>query len=185
MRTRVKIQVAIVAFSLLASAQVKSGSPKAAQLRLDSSACAPVPQDKSAWVPEGWAPYLAFVKLCGVGLQQTPGLYLLSIWADDYYKTLPPSAPAVKFPKPLLLSQEGRKIGELPVLFPRDPPRTLEPIFMRWVGNFPYEIKLWLDDPAVLGDRYLPPLLWDTTSGQFVQQSRKEQTPHEPASHHD
>lgn len=173
--------LAVVALLAVVLAQADPDAPKSKEVRLDPTECTAVPPDKAAWVPAEWNPYRAFVKICTVKWEKSPALYLLSIWADDFYKTLPPSAPAVKFPKPLLLSTDGKTLGELPRLFPRDPPTTLEPIFAKWSENFPHEIRLWLDDPAVLGDRYLPPLQWDEGSGKYVQLKRKEK-PHEPTS---
>jgi hypothetical protein len=167
----------LLAWTAIAAAQPRAGSDQKAIVHLNPETCGTVPSDKRSWLPEAWQPFQAFVKLCPVARDEVPAFYVMSIWADDYYRAQPEDAPAVKFPKPLLFRPDGKNIGELPAVFPRDPPRTLDPIFLNWSKNFPHEIKLWLQDPAVLGDRYLPPLTWDEAAGRFAQRAaRKEKT---------
>jgi hypothetical protein len=163
----------VVALVTIAAAQSKSSVGGSGIVRLNLDTCVLIPSDKESWLPQEWKPFQAFVKLCPVTRGRTAGLYLMSVWADDFYHNQPAATPAVKFPRPLLLRPDGTNVGELPTGFPSDPPRTLRPIFLKWSGNFPHEIRLWLRDPTVLGDRYLPPLTWDESTGRFSQKVGK------------
>jgi hypothetical protein len=137
-------------------------------VKVEPETCRGITAHQNAWLGPEWKPYLHFVKACEIKSGKITALYLLSVWGDDYYRSLPPSAPAPNLPKPVLVSPQGKILGRLPEIFPRDPPRTLDVTFARWVSNFPHEIRLHLEDPAVTGDRVLPPLVWDADSQTYV-----------------
>lgn len=162
--------------ALTAVACCLASSSLAAQplVKLNPQTCRPLPAEQMAWLGAEWTPYQAFTKFCEVKYGKSAALYLVSVWADDFYATKPASDPAVKFPKPILAGPDGMKFGELPMNFPRDPPRTLSVTFARWTGGFPHEIRLWVEDPTVVGDHSLRPLEWDATSQTFRTSKSKE-----------
>jgi len=174
----------VVALVTSATAQPNDAANRSELVHLNLDSCVSLPSDKRSWLPKEWQPFKPFVKLCPVGMSNVPGLYVMSVWADDFYLSQPAGSPAVRFPKPVLFRPDGKGVGEFPVGFPRDPPRTLDPIFIKWSGNFPHEIKLWLQDPAVLGDRYLPPLVWNEKTGRFSQKAGKKGAAHGTGSGH-
>lgn len=136
--------------------------------------CIPASRQQKNWLGSVWVPFQPFVKSCEVKSGRKTVLYLISVWADDYEAKLPESAPSVKFPKPILLGPAGVVLGELPMNFPRDPPRTLTVTFARWLGGFPHEVRFWVDDPTVLGNHSIPSLEWDAGSRIFRRSRRKE-----------
>ena len=113
-----------------------------------------------AWLaPEAWAKFAAFVRVCEIGHGGTPpALLVVSVWADPFYDQLPASEPAVTMPMPLLLAPDGRKLGELPMNFPSDPPEQLTLRFDHWSAGPPGDIFLCVLSPTVSGNRPLPSL---------------------------
>lgn len=119
-------------------------------------------------LPAEWTPFLPAVRTCSVrATDGTAVLRLVSVWADIYYQASD-SSLQVEMPRPLLLTASGDPVGRLPFNFPDDPPRELTVTFRDWKDGFPRRIDLFVKDPAVLGDRELPPLHWDGAGRQFV-----------------
>jgi hypothetical protein len=143
-------------------------------IKLDLSVCQAASAEQQGWLGPEWSLYLKFVKSCDVKQSKTVVLYVISVWDDEYYASLPETEPAVKFPKPILMSPAGKTLGRLPLDFPRDPPRTLDLTFARWSAGFPHEIRMWLEDPTVLGNRSLPSLEWDSQTNTYKNSRPKE-----------
>jgi hypothetical protein len=142
-------------------------------LKLDPASCREISGERKVWVPDTWRKFERFIKVCDVPAGGKTVLSVMSVWAEDLDKSLPAGAEAVKLPKPLLFLSDGKMVGELPAGYPRDPPRTLTLTFTNWSAQFPHEIRLWLEDPSVSGDRYLPPLEWNENSQKFVKQIQR------------
>jgi hypothetical protein len=161
-------------FLATACASSQTGPRASAQaLELDPDSCRPLPRERQSWLGAEWKPYLPFVKSCEVRRGKTAALFVISVWANDYYASLPSSASAVDLPKPILASADGKTLGRLPEVFPRDPPRTLDVTFANWESDFPREIRLRLEDPSVTGDRNLPPLIWDPNTHTYNTRKKK------------
>jgi hypothetical protein len=143
-------------------------------VKVNLRTCRNLTDSQNGWLGPEWAPYKAFTKSCEVKQGKTTALYLISVWADDYYAKQPASAEAVKFPKPILAAPDGKPLGRLPMDFPVDPPRTLSVTFARWVSGFPHEVRLWVDDPTVVGDHSLPSLEWDPAAKTYQKSKSQE-----------
>ena len=150
-------------------------------VRLDPRACRPLPPAQRNWLGKDWLPFQNFVKSCEVTRGKATVLYVISIWVDEYYASLPPSLPAVKFPRPIVAGPDGKVLGSLPMNFPRDPPRTLDVTFVRWSDNFPQQIQFWVEDPTVLGNHSVPPIDWDAKRGRFLRRNTKKEEYGQPS----
>ena len=93
---------------------------------------------------------------------------LLSVFTDDYYKTLPADAAWRDFPLPMLVDATGRCLGRIPHLFPVDPPQELTISAGRWQRGTPHELRLKVQSPAVGGDSTLPSLHWNPHKGTYT-----------------
>jgi hypothetical protein len=80
-----------------------------------------------------------------------------------------PDAPSPKLPKALIVTLAGHIVGRLPFAFPFDAPVSLDVSFANWNHGFPQTVELYLEDPAVGGNRKLPRLKWDAKQGQYVE----------------
>lgn len=129
--------------------------------------------EQRTWLGVEWQPFVPYVKSCEVKRASSAELYVISVWADDYEAQLPKDAPAVKFPKPLIVSKDGKTLGRLPLGFPRDPPRSSDVTFTKWSGGFPRQIRVGVDDPTVAGNSTLL-LEWNTQSNSFVPSTTKQ-----------
>lgn len=145
-------------------------------VNVDARTCRALTKAQQGWLGPEWNSYRAFTKSCEVKSGKVAALFVVSVWADDYYAKQPATAAAVKFPKPILASPAGTKLGELPMDFPRDPPRTLDVTFARWVRGFPNEVRLSVEDPTVVGDHKLPALEWEAVSKTFQKSKAKAKT---------
>ncbi len=162
-----RVAVYGTAFGIVASCFANPSTIASPLVKIDPGTCRPLSAEKKIWLGPAWIPFQAFVKSCAVKDGRSTALYVVSVWADDYNAKLPEFDPAVKFPKPILVGPDGVVFGELPMNFPRDPPRTLTVTMARWSRGFPHEIRFWVEDPTVLGNHSLPPLEWDATSKTF------------------
>jgi hypothetical protein len=136
-------------------------------VRINLNRCKIAAADEVRSLGPDWEKYTRFIHSCSVRRESAPAFTLFSVWADEYEATLPASAPAGKYPLPVLLSPSGRKYGTLPVNFPVDPPVALVPVFSRWKNGFPHEIRLLMIDPTPDGNHWLNPLHWDPRSQVF------------------
>jgi hypothetical protein len=103
----------------------------------------------------------AFAIACPVRAGATIALYVVSLDGYALEKSLPPDVPAPRLPKALLVLPDGRRVGTLPLLYPFDPPVTVNVTFTNWASNIPRTVELAVDDPGVSGPRRLPSLEWN------------------------
>ena len=141
-------------------------------VKVDAARCSAVTASQLAWLSTDWQPFAAFAKACAVK-HGTAQLFLISVWVDDYEAKLAKDAPAPKYPKPVIASVDGKILGRLPLVFPRDPPKSSEVTFGKWADGLPREIRVDVEDPALGGNRTLW-LDWDVHANSFVQVKKKQ-----------
>lgn len=134
---------------------------------IDPAHCQPLAADLVLLA--AWAPYRAATRVCALAERATEKVQsrapnrvrLVAVFTHDYYRNLPADAPWERFPLPLLLDEAGRRLAQLPHLFPADPPEILEVRPGRWRNGLPQEIQLHVRSPAQGGGYRLPTLRWD------------------------
>lgn len=98
-----------------------------------------------------------------------PSLYIVSVDAYAFEKSLKPQAPGSKYPRAIIVLKNGTYAGTLPKCYPFDPPQSLDVKFKDWAGDLPKTIDLYLEDPAVGGNRNLPELKWNPQSRTYAE----------------
>lgn len=166
-RLRPGLWLLSAAFLGLATSAV-SAAPR--RVVVTPALCKPTDAVRKQWLPPDWQRFLGYTYTCTIPAStRKPALLLISVRADAYYKNQPgTTVEQVMMPRPLLFSPAGSVLGSLPYNFPDDPPTRLRVTFSGWVNGFPNRIELFLKDPAALGDRSLPPLLWDENQKKFL-----------------
>lgn len=163
-----KWRACVAAASLLASA---CSAQTHDFVNISPAACLPV--EPSLALPADMEPYRTAVRICAIvqpfaGAAVVAKVKLLSVFTDDYYKTLPADAPWRDFPLPMLIDATGRCLGRIPHLFPVDPPQELTISAGRWQRSVPHELRLKVQSPAVGGDSTLPSLHWNPRKGTYA-----------------
>jgi hypothetical protein len=122
-----------------------------------------------AWIPSEWGALTEQARLWNIpGADGKVAVWLLSVSAQDYYAAQPGTPAIIKLPKPLLLLPDGRRVGELPMSFPDEPPATLTVKATRWQGGFPHRLELHVTSDTAAGAYDLPALEWDAKAGRFT-----------------
>jgi hypothetical protein len=126
-------------------------------------------------LPAEWHKYGDFIKICGLTQKkgQPAKVSIISIWVENYYDTLPSDAMWEKFPRPLIVDDRFRKIGQLPELYPMDQPRELDVYYGKWQSGIPTEIRVDVYNPAVSGDYYYDPLTWSKDKETYQMKSEE------------
>jgi hypothetical protein len=112
------------------------------------------------WLSPELAAFPQFAIACPVRAETTVALYVLSLDGYALEKSLPADAPAPALPKALLVLPDGRTVGTLPLLYPFDPPVSMDLTFTNWASNIPQTVELSVEDPGVGGNRKLPSMQW-------------------------
>lgn len=163
----------IAVSSACGSAQSHKPSVIAQGSKLRPDKCTLSTAEQRAWLGPDWQPFLSFVKSCPVARSGSTALYVISVWQDEYESQLPKDATVPRFPKPLILSKNGKILGRLPVGFPRDAPRSSDVTFSRWSEGLPRRIRVEIDDPAVMGNSIVM-LEWDAQAKLYSPSPTKQ-----------
>lgn len=160
--------IALAALALLGGA---CGSVTAGPFIANDQSCKAATLAQLGWL-EGasWMPFSEHVRVCTVrNGNAAAALLVVSVWAQSYYEKKPPGSETVSLPKPLLFTPGGKRIGELPLNFPDDPPVELVLDFVNWRHGLPQEIKLCVASPAASGDQALAPLKYRAATERYEQ----------------
>lgn len=132
-------------------------------LKLNPDECAPLEKKVVLQLPAEWHKYAAFVKICDLTQKkgQPAKVSIISVWAEDFYVAQPAGATWREFPRPLIVDDRFRKIGQLPELYPMDQPREPDVYYGKWQSDIPTEIRVDVYNPAVSRDYYYAPLIWN------------------------
>jgi hypothetical protein len=137
--------------------------------RLNPASCHGLDGESHAKLPGSWRTYAAFTRSCPLreGADKTAKAFIISVWVEEYYASKPADAPWETFPKPMIVDQQGNKIGELPELYPVDEPRELDVYYGKWKLGWPTELLIDVYNPAVSGDYYYPHIVYNHDTGKY------------------
>ena len=173
-RPRCIISSCTVVALLMLAANVHGQGYKGFTL-LNPDECVRLDKKAVLQLPVEWHKYGDFTKICA--LTQTKGqpakVSIISVWVEEYYDTVPSDAPWEKFPLPLIVDDHFQKIGKLPEIYPMDQPRELDVYYGKWQSDMPTEIMVDVYNPAVSGNYYYDPLIWNTAKGTYGMKSEE------------
>ena len=161
---------------ILAITTTSHGNEYKGYKKLNPDEC--IPLDKGVVVsqlPTEWHKYVGFIKICKLtpGKATTTQVSIISIWAHDYLNTQPPDTPWEKFPLPIIIDSSFKQIGHINELYPSDWVTDLNIYYGQWQFDVPTEIRVDVENPAVSGDYYYAPLIWNKKNG-FYEMRTKE-----------
>jgi hypothetical protein len=142
---------------------------------LSPDECDPLDKNIVLKLPAEWHKYAGFTRICE--LKQKKGspakVLIISVWAHDYYATLPKGTLWEDLPRPIIVDNTCHQIGMLPEVYPADPPRDLDVYFGRWGSGIPTEIRVDAHNPALDGNYFYAPLRWNKKSGCYEMKSKE------------
>ena len=149
-------------------------------LLVNPDECVPLDKKVVLQLPAEWHKYSDFVKICGLTPKkgQSAKVSVISIWADDYYETQPASAKWEEFPRPLIVDRSYRQLGQLPELYPTHQESELSVYYGRWRSGIPEEIKIDVYSPAVGGDYYYAPFVWNSSQRRYEMKMGEDKRTH-------
>lgn len=144
---------------------------------LKESDCKSIAHSNVPKLPVEWQKYSDFVKVCELKerKEEVATVFVVSIWVSEYYRTCFPGRNPVweEFPLPLILDAKFRKIGELPEIYPSNDITSPDVYYGRWKRGIPTEIRIDVNNPAVDGDYYYPPLHWEPQKGLYMMSGKE------------
>lgn len=72
-----------------------------------------------------------------------------------------------RFSIPIIINDQFERIGQLSELYPSDWVTDLKIRYGKWQSDIPTEIRVDVENPAVSGDYYYAPLIWNAKSGRY------------------
>jgi hypothetical protein len=138
-------------------------------LLLNPDDCAPLDKKVVMQLPAEWHKYADFVKICGLKRKgdREASVSIISVWAHDYYDSLPAGSLWKDFPFPLIINKDFRRLGELPELYPTGDIATINLYCGKWQGYMPTEIRVDVINPAVEGNYFYAPLVWNKQNSTY------------------
>ncbi len=133
-----------------------------------------------------WRKYKDFVKKCGFVKRggSKASVYLISVWAIDCLEAKR-SDTWENFPRTIIVDEQFKQIGAFPEeeLYPYYHPCSLYIYYGKWQGDIPGEILIDVSNPAVSGDYYYAPLIWDKKTGKYEMKDRQDKSGPRPTMH--
>jgi len=163
-------------FFVLAISSTAYGNEYSGFTKLDPSQCVPLNKEQVvSQVPDQWHKFAGFIKVCPLKQGKTGFAHvsILSIWAHEYLESQPPNAPWQGFPLPIIINNHFERIGQLSELYPSDWVTDLKVHYGKWQHNIPTEIRVDVENPAVSGDYYYAPLIWNEKRGSYLMRSKE------------
>ncbi len=144
-------------------------------LLLNPDDCAPLDKNVAMQLPAEWHKYANFVKICELKRKgdREASVSIISLWAHDYYDSLPEGTLWKGFPLPLIIDKHFRQLGRLPELYPAGDITTVNLYYGKWQSGMPMEIRIDVRNPAVGGDYYYAPLIWNKTTRLYEMKSKE------------
>jgi hypothetical protein len=135
---------------------------------LNDEECVVLDEKDIQKLPPAWHKYKGFVKICGLKKNKTAkaNISIISIWANDYLDSQKKTSWE-DFPRTVIVDDHFNQLGTLPELYPMDSPS--EPIiyYGRWKKGIPTAIRIDVYNPAVSGDYYYAPLIWNEKTKKY------------------
>jgi hypothetical protein len=138
-------------------------------LLLNPDECVPLDEKVVLQLPVEWHKYSDFIKICGLTQKkgQPAKVSIISVWADDCHEAQPAGAEWEEFPRPIVVDTSYRQLGQLPELYPTHQESELSVYYGKWRSGTPEEIRVDVHNPAVDGDYYYAPLVWNGKQGRY------------------
>jgi len=145
---------------------------------LNPDECSQLDKKVVSQLPVEWHKYADFVKICKLKEKGNTDakVSIISIWINDYYDTtVPTGAPHIweNFPLTLIVDSNLHIIGKLPEIYPMNDITSPDVYYGKWKSGIPTEIRIDVNNPAVEGDYYYSPLIWDIKSLNYKMKSKE------------
>lgn len=119
-------------------------------------------------LPIGFSKYTGFVKICNlINKGKETRVSIVSVWAHEYLDVQPPKTAWENFPLPIIVDNHFKPLGYLQELYPSSWVTDLNIYYGKWRLDIPTEIRVDVENPAVSGDYYYPPLIWNEKSSFY------------------
>lgn len=152
-----------IAFLLAAPSPAVSGDAEFKLLNEED--CKPLEPSSFTKLPPRFSAYAKWAKKCPLAktTTSTATVFIISVWSEAYYDSQSGSAKTMRkdFPLPVIIDESFSQLGELPEIYPVNDTTFPQISFGHWVANFPTQINIDVSNPAVDGDYFYPPLVWD------------------------
>jgi len=137
--------------------------------KLDEGKCVVLDGVDVNKLPPEWHKYKGFVKKCEMRRTKTSEakFSVISIWAHEYLDARHKTSWE-DFPSSIIADNNFSQLGQLPEIYPMDSPTHLIIYYGIWKNNIPTEIMIDVSNPAVTGDYYYEPLVWDAQLAKYV-----------------
>lgn len=134
-------------------------------------------------LPSVWHKYNGFIKKCEFkrGKNSKAIVSLVSIWAIDYLDAQKKSMWE-DFSCTLIVDNKFNTVAVFPEheLYPINQPCSLYVYYGKWKGGIPTEIRIDVDNPAVSGDYYYAPLIWNDKDKKYYMKDMEEKSGKRP-----
>jgi len=169
---RNRILFTIGFFFVLFSNSFAAGYPGFIDLR--ESKCVLMDGKDVLNLPPAWHKYNGFIKICGLKKNKASkvNVSIISIWAEDYLDAQKKEMWE-DFPVTIIVDDDLNQLGKFPELYPMNSPVELSVYYGKWKSGKPTEIRIDVSNPAVGGDYYYPPLIWNAKDEQYHMKSKE------------
>ncbi|MFY9149549.1 MAG: hypothetical protein WAP08_08525 [Smithellaceae bacterium] len=176
--------LAVFIFIDLSNAMADSDPFYPGFIKLQETNCIVMDDFEIRKLPQDWYKYKGFVKKCPLKKDATSqsDYAIVSIWAYDYLQARG-SMVWEDFPLPLIVDAQFNPVGVFPEIYPMDSPTHLIVYYGKWQGDIPGEILIDVSNPAVSGDYYYEPLIWDKKTGKYEMKDRQDKSGPRPTMH--
>lgn len=167
----------LVACFQLAATPAASATSYRGLTKLDPKSCSKAEDAVVNQLPLSWRKYSGFIKVCNLRKEKKGSdISLISIWEQDYFKSMLQSGQAPhdeSFPLPIIVDRQLAQLGSLPEVYPEDDVTSLVIHYGKWKSLIPTVILVDVENPAEGGDYYYAPIIYNDTSGRY-EMKRKE-----------
>lgn len=141
---------------------------------LQESKCVLLSDKDLEELPPEWHKYKGFIKICGLKKNKASkaNVSIISIWAEEYLDAQKKEMWE-DFPVTIIVDGHLNQIGKFPELYPMNSPVELSVYYGKWKSGMPTEIRIDVSNPAVGGDYYYAPLIWNDKDGQYHMKTKE------------
>ena len=135
-------------------------------------------------LPAAWHKYQGFIKKCALRKcrDSKTVISLVSVWAHDYLDSKR-SNMWENFPDTIFIDEQFKQVGTIPEVYPMGTVTEQFVYYGKWQGDIPREILIDVSNPAVSGDYYYEPLIWDEKTWKYEMKDRQDKSGPRPAMH--
>jgi hypothetical protein len=146
--------------------------------RLNPEDCVPLGKEVVIkQLPKVWHKYVEFIELCKLNpkKESEAKVSIISILFDNYNNNKFVAEQYINdnFPLPLIVDTNYRQLGVLPEQLQNDEPGSVDLFFGKYFSGTPSEIRIDVENPAVSGDYYYYPLVWNKKTSSYEMKSQE------------